>query len=467
MPKAEVSSDTKRRGERRRSKSLPPGPSGYLLFTLDKLQSQPVEYLGDLWQRYGDLVRLPIMPSFNVVLAVHPDHLEHVLSTHADRYGKANFFLDAMGAVQGAGLFTSEGEFWRSHRRLAQPAFQQKQLVNLHRVMLSCVQSLIQEWEEAPEGEIIDLAAEMTKLTLKIVSLTLFSVDISGESDRLRSALITGIHYVYSRMTAPLSAPLWIPTQQNRAFRRAKRTIDSIVLKIIRSRRESPTKHDDLLSMLLLAKDEKTGEGMSDRELLNEVITLINAGHETSATALAWTWQLLGTHPEAMARMQSEIDTVLQGDSPTFEKLPQLQYTRRVFDESLRLRPPGMGLAPRVAKEDDEIGGYFILKGTIFNLSTYYTLRHPGFWDDPETFDPDRFLPARVAERPKYAYIPWGAGPHVCIGKNFALMEAVTILSAIAQRFHVELVSQQPVEIDPRFTLRPKDGIKVILKKRR
>lgn len=463
MPKAEVSSKKARDVS---IKSLPPGPSGYLLFTMDRLQSQPLEYLGEMWHRYGDLVRLPVMPGLNIVLSTHPDHAEHILSTHADRYGKSDFFLNAMGAVQGVGLFTSEGEFWRSHRKLAQPAFHQAQLIKLHEVMLSCVQSLIREWEEKPEGEVIDIADEMTRLTLKIVSLTLFSVDISGESDQLRSALVTGIRYVYRRMTAPLSPPLWVPTHQNREFRQAKKTIDRIVLEIIRARREQPTEDVDLLSMLLAAKDEETGEGMSDRELLNEVITLINAGHETTATTLAWTWQLLGTHPKVMAQMQAEIDDVLQGGPPTFEKLPQLQYIRRVFDESLRLCPPGMSLAPRVAKEDDEIGGYRIPKGSILNIATYYTLRHPDFWQDPETFDPNRFLPERVAQRPKSVYMPWGAGPHICIGKNFAVMESMMILSAIAQRFQVKLVSQQPVEIDPRFTLRPKHGVKVTLNKR-
>ena len=258
-----------------------------------------------------------------------------------------------------------------------------------------------------------------------------------------------------------------MPTRQNREFRRAKQTIDRIVLEIIRSRREQPTEEVDLLSMLMSAKDEETGAGMSDRELLNEVITLINAGHETSATTLAWTWHLLGTHPEVMAQMQAEIDSVLQGDSPTFEKLPQLQYTRRIFDESLRLRPPGMNLAPRVAKVDDEIQGYRIPKGSILNIATYYTLRHPDFWQHPETFDPDRFLPEQVAQRPKSAYMPWGGGPHICIGKNFAVMESIMILSAIAQRFQVELVPDQSVEIDPRFTLRPKYGIQVRLSKRR
>ncbi len=446
-------------------RQLPPGPQRYLLFKLSKLQHQPIEYLGRMWHEYGDLVRLPIMPGFTFFLAAHPDHAEHMLSTHQERYGKPDVFLKPMGLMQGQGLFTSEGEVWLKQRRLMQPAFHQKQVVNLHTVMLSCVQSLLREWEEKPDGEVIDIAAEMTRLTLKIVSSALFSVDISGESDRLGQAFRAALEYVYYRINTPLALPVWIPTSENFKFRQAKQTLDSVVLEIIRSRRQNPIDQTDLLSMLLAAQDEATGEGMSDRQLQDEVITLINAGHETTATALAWTWYLLGTHPDVMASMQDEVQTVLNGSSPTFEKLPQLQYTRRVFDESLRLCPTGLG-QPRVALEDDEIQGYFIPKGSIFNIAHYFIFRHPEFWENPEKFDPDRFLPEQVNQRPKFAYLPFGAGQHICIGKSFALMESTLILAMIAQRFRVELVPNQPIEIDPRFTLRPKYGIKVTVRKR-
>ncbi len=445
----------------------PPGPSGYMLFRMSKLQAQPLEFLGDLWHEYGDLVRMPVMPGLTIFLSTHPDHAEHILVTHSERYAKPDFFLKPMGLVQGQGLFSSEGDFWKKQRRLMQPAFQQKQIMRLHGVVQDCVQDLLIEWEAKPEGEIFDIAPEMTRLTLKIVGKMLFSVDISDESGRLRQALRIGVEYVYSRLTSPLSPPLWLPTHTNRQFQRAKETIDEIVLEIIRDRRSRPNEEEDLLSMLIAAQDGETGEGMSDRQLLNEVITLINAGHETTATSLAWTWQLLGTHQDIMANLQDEVDDILTDSIATYEQLSKLTYTRRVFDESLRLCPPGMGLAPRAALEDDEIDGYFIPKGAILNIAFYYTLRHPDFWENPTRFDPDRFLPERVSKRPKYAYMPWGAGPHVCIGKSLAVMEAVMILSAIAQRFHIDLVSTQPVEIDPRFTLRPRGGIQVTLRKRK
>lgn len=450
----------------KRNRNLPPGPPGYLLFQMPKLQSQPIEFTGRMWREYGDLVRLPILPRFSLHLAMHPDSAEHILSTHQDRYQKPDFFLKPMGLVQGQGLFSSEGESWLKHRRLMQPAFHQKQLIELHGVMLSCVQDLVAEWLEKPDGVVIDIAAEMTRITLKIVSLALFSVDISDESDRLGRALRIALEYVYYRINSPLALPVWIPTSRNRNFERAKQTIDRVVLEIIRSRRQDSTARHDLLSMLLEAQDEETGESMSDRQLLDEVITLINAGHETTATTLAWTWHLLATHPDVMANLLNEVQIILNGDEPTLDKLPQLQYTRRVLDEALRLCPPGIGVVPRVALEDDEIQGYFIPKGSIFIIVSYLTARHPDFWDDPEQFDPDRFLPERVAQRPKFAYFPFGAGAHTCIGKNFALMESTMILAAIAQQFHIELASNQSIEIDPRFTLRPKYGIKVKLRQR-
>lgn len=409
--------------------NLPPGAKGYLLFQLSKLQHQPIEYFGSMWREYGDLVRLPIMPGITLNLAAHPDHAEHILSSHQERYRKPDLFLKSMSLVQGQGLFSSEGEVWLRQRRLMQPAFHHKQLIKLHNVIVDCVESLLREWSEKPDGEIIDIATEISRLTLKIVSSTLFSIDISGKTDKLGQSLRTALEYVYFQMNSPLALPAWIPTPRKLKFHQAKQTLDRLVLEIIQSRRQNPSEQNDLLSMLLTAQDEETGRGMSDRQLQDEVITLINAGHETTATALAWTWYLIGTHPDVMVKMQDEIHTILNGSNPSVENLPQLQYTRRVFDESSRLCPVGFGM-PRFALEDDEIQGYFIPKGTTFIIAQYFIFRHPEFWDNPEQFDPDRFLPEKVKQRPKFAFFPFGAGQHICIGKNLALMESTTILAA-------------------------------------
>jgi cytochrome P450 len=215
---------------------LPPGPRGYALLKLSEFQHQPIEYLGHLWREYGDLVRLPIMPGLTFCLAAHPDSAEHILSQQQHRYGKPDLFLKSMGLMQGQGLLSSEGVVWLRQRRLMQPAFRQQQIIQLQGTMLSCVESLLREWEAKPEGEVIDIAVEMTRLTLKIVSLTLFSVDISDESNQLGQATRTGLEYVYYRMMTPLALPAWVPTPGTLKFRQSKRILDRTVLEIIQSR---------------------------------------------------------------------------------------------------------------------------------------------------------------------------------------------------------------------------------------
>jgi cytochrome P450 len=444
---------------------LPPGPKAYLLPKAAAFQTQPIEAFGALWREYGDLVRLPIMPGYTIDLAVHPNAIEQVLARKDDRYPKPKLLLNAMGLLQGQGLFTSEGESWYRHRRLMQPAFQQNQMVNLQAKIQDQVRSLIQAWEFKPDGEVIDIAAEMTRLTLKIISSALFSVDLSDESNELGQAIRIGFEYVYFRMSTPIVLPPNFPTPRNRQFRQAKQTIDQSIQAMIQARRDGASSAEDLLSMLLAAQDAETGQGMSDQQVQDEAITLMNAGFETTATALSWFWYLLGTHPAVMAQIESEVESVLHGQLLSFAQLGQLPYTRRAFDESLRVHPPGLGMM-RTAIADDEVQGYWLPKGTQILLGTYFTQRHPAFWRNPDRFDPDHFLPEQVADRPKYAYVPFGAGPHVCIGKNLALMESMMIITAIVQRFQIELIPQQQITVDPRFTLRPRDGVKVKLRKR-
>ncbi|WGV23218.1 cytochrome P450 [Halotia branconii] len=447
------------------SHQLPPGPRGYLLLSLPKIQQDSLGYLSQMWQEYGNLVRLPVVPSYTFYLAAHPNYVEHMLSTHQERYSKPDLFNKSMSLMVGQSILTSEGDFWLKHRRLMQPAFHQKYLENLSSVMVSCTESLLEEWQQKLDNEVIDIVPEMMRLTLKIVGLALFNKDISVESSTLGQAFREAFNYVSYKINNVWTEPLWIPTSRNLRFRQAKQILDRAVLDIINSRRQNPLETHDLLSMLLTAQDEVTKEGMTDKQLQDEVITLVAAGHETVASALSWTWYLLGKHPDVAANMQDELQTILNGSSPTIEKLPQLAYTRRIFDESMRLYPPSWGL-PRVALEDDEIQGYFIPKGTIINIAQFIIHRHPEFWENPDQFDPDRFLPEKVNQRPKFTYFPFGAGQRICIGKSFALMEATIIMASIFQRFHIELVSHQSIEPDATFTLRPKYGIKVKVRKK-
>jgi len=256
--------------------------------------------------------------------------------------------------------------------------------------------------------------------------------------------------------------PERIPTPRNRRFLVARRKLDEAVYRLIAGRRRSGEDTGDLLSMLLAARDEETGEGMSDRQLRDEVVTILIAGYETTADALAWTWYLLGTHPEAGARLHAELAAVLAGRVPAVEDLPQLPYTRMVLQEAMRLYPPAWGLL-RQAREDDEIRGYRIPARARIVISQYVVHRHPGFWEEPEQFDPERFAPGRAASRPPFAYFPFGGGQRMCIGNNFAMMEAQLILATVAQRYRLDLVPGHPVEPEPLITLRPRHGVLVTL----
>jgi cytochrome P450 len=257
----------------------------------------------------------------------------------------------------------------------------------------------------------------------------------------------------------------WLPTPGNRRFRAAACELRGLVLDIIAQRRRENRDYGDLLSMLLAVRDEETGEGMNDEQLRDEVLTLILAGHETTATALSWTWYLLGQHPEVEAKLHAELDAVLDGRAPTMSDLANLNYTGMVIDEAMRFYPPVWAIG-RAAIDDDEIMGYRIPKGSNLLLSQYHAHRHPSFWENPERFEPERFAAERAGGRPRYAYFPFGGGPRMCIGNIFALTEAQLVLATVAPRYRLRLDASHRVEPNPLVTLRPRNGVKVLLERR-
>ncbi|MEL7241185.1 MAG: cytochrome P450 [Cyanobacteria bacterium J06573_2] len=445
-------------------KSLPTKP-GYLLFNSKEIQSNVLNFYLRVWKEYGDIVRLPILPNYSIYMLAYPSYAEHVLSTHQELYAKSDIINKPFNLMAGENIFTSEGDFWLKHRRLMQPAFHMKQLANLANIMVSCTESFLQEWEEKPDGEVIDIEQETLRLTLNIAGQTLFSKDISNENSVLGKAFRAAFDFLDYRINAAWKEPMWIPTPRNQRFIKAKQTVDNLVLDIINYRRKNPVDNSDLLSMLMSAQDEETGEVMSDKQLLSEAKTLLIAGHETVASSLTWTWYLLAKNPDIAEKLQLELQEVLNGSSPNLEKLSKLGYTRRIFDETLRLYPPVWGIL-RHLKQDDEIDGYSIPKGSLVTTPAFMIHRHPEFWENPDKFNPDNFLPEKANQRPKFAYFPFGAGKRICIGQNFALMEATIIIALISQRFKLELLPNQNIEIDPTFTLRPKNGIKVKVWKR-
>lgn len=422
---------------------------------------EPISFLMDGFRNYGDVFRYSTGPFVFHQLA-HPDHVKHVLQDHSKNYPRSKYY-DLMKLAVGNGLVTSDGPYWLRNRRLAQGAFHRQRVAALATPMIDLTRSMLERWQShAKTSQPIDVATEMMRLTLSIASKTLFNCDIGGEADAMGTAVTRVFEYLNYRINHLIAFPLVVPTPRNLRFRTALRTLDRVVYSIIETHRRNGVDTGDLLSVLMSARDEETGEGLSDQQLRDEVITFIGAGHETTAQALAWTFYLLSKHPEVDRRMRSEIANALAGRIPTINDLPHLPYTRMVIEESMRLYPPVWGVTRQVA-EEDEVGGYLLPRNSIVILCQFITHRHPAFWENPEGFDPERFTPERVALRPRYAYFPFLGGPHQCIGNDFAMMEAVLVVATIAQSFRLELIPGHVAGLDTIFTLRPKGGVWMML----
>ncbi len=442
-----------------------PGPKGTLLWgSLNERQKRPLElYLGGML-KYGDIARFRMGP-YTVQLISDSDLVKQILQDRAARYPKGRMY-EVLEPVLGKGLLTNEGESWRQQRKLAQPAFHRQRLIGFSQTMVRETQKMMEGWSEAARtGTSFDVAQEMMRLTLSIVGLTLFSRDVSGNSDEVGGAVSRTIHIANARLLSRF--PKWYdwPTPVRARFNRDKATLDRVVFEMIEARRKDPTDHGDLLSMFMATHDEETGATMTDQQLRDEIMTIFLAGHETTANTLAWTWALLSQHPDVARKLRAELTQVLQGRAPSFEDVPKLKYAERVIQESMRLYPPAWIIA-REASEDDELGGFEIPKGSFLVISPYVLHRNPKYWKNPEGFDPDRFDPEKnpdIATRAKYAYMPFSGGPRICIGNAFAMMEAVLILATVAQRFDLNLVPGAKIVPEPLITLRPQFGVPVTL----
>lgn len=392
-----------------------------------------------------------------IMFAAHPEVAKHLLLDHHRNYVKS-FDYDILKLVLGDGLISSDGEFWRKQRRLSNPAFHKKRIEGMFAAMLEEGQTMIARWEDYKKaGQGFDLSIEMTGVTVAIVAKTLFGSHVATSMETIGRSIGLLNGYISARVNNPLMAPVWFPTGRNRQFKRDKQTLDAIIYKIIADRRARPGESDDLLSMLMEARDEETGEGMTDLQLRDEILTLFLAGHETSATSLCWTLILLHQHPAEMARARAEVQAVLGVGTPTLEDLNKMPFLRRVIDEALRLYPPAW-IVGRKALADDTVHGFHVPKGHNIIVCTYLIHRHPVFWERADAFDPDRFLPERMGDRHKYAYFPFGGGPRMCIGNGFAVMEMTLLLALILQKFE-PVAGKQDWELDPMVTLRVRGAV--------
>jgi cytochrome P450 len=443
----------------------PPGPrENWLIGSARAIQRDPLGFNMSMFQRYGNVasIRFLIWPTYMIF---HPQDVKHVLQENHRNYSKDTYLTYFLKPLLGLGLFTNDGQSWLHQRRLMQPAFHRKQLLTFGTLMTSATESMLKDWQPAARrDQTLDVAVEMMRLTLRIVGQALFSIDLSDETDTVSLAFTALTALISDYIFNPVP-PLGFPTPRNRRIQQSIRTLDGVVQEIITEHRRMGTGKEDLLSMLLAARDEETGEGMNDRQVRDEVMTLLLAGHETTSNALSWAWYLLSQHPDAESRLYAELEQVLGGRIPTVEDLPNLAYTHMVLEETLRLYPPAVGFN-RKALADDEVGGYFVPANTLIWLSPYVTHRHPEFWENPEDFDPERFSPGRSAGRPHFAHFPFGGGPRQCIGNNFAMMEAQLILATIAQRYRLRLVPNHRVEPQVLLTMRPRGGLPMRLVER-
>jgi cytochrome P450 len=442
-----------------------PGPRSLNPFkSVLAFRRNPLQFLTELQKSYGNIVQFRLV-IWTTLFMSHPDYIKHVLQDNHRNYDKDVLIFQIVRPLVGNGLITVVGgDDWLRKRRLVQPAFHRQRIAALGTLMTDAIQVTLQHWETyARQRQVFDLAEEMINLTLQIASKSLFNVDVSSKYNSFRQAFSQTNAFLIDYFSMPFP-PLFVRTPRNRRFWSAIETMETLAYEIIRNRRQQQEDVGDLLSMLLNAVDEN-GQGMDDKQLRDEVMTLLLAGHETLASTLIWTWYLLTQHPEAQEHLHAELDQILAGRTPTMEDLPQLNYTRMVLEETMRLYPAVWQLMRRAIR-DDEIDGYHIPANSSILWSPYIAHRHPDFWEKPEQFYPEHFSLECSAKRPRHAYMPFSSGPRTCVGNTFAMTEMQLVLATIAQQYRVSLAPGHHVEVEPLLSLRPKNGVLVSIERR-
>jgi cytochrome P450 len=440
-----------------KSKHAPgPGRRG-IPRALREFPRRPIHFAQELLAQYGDIVQLWIGPE-RVFLITHPDYLHHVLQANNRNYVKGRVY-DAFRPIVGNGLFTSEGDFWRRQRRLANPSFHRDKIRAFVPMFAEQSRALLAGWESpSRSGEPVDMAKEMMRLTFGVVGRALFSADLEKDAAEVGAAFTVAIAESSRRADLMIPIPMWLPTASNRRYKQALSTLDNYVFGVIEQRRKSSDRPPDLLTSLVEAVDDETNESMTDQQLRDEVATFMLAGHETTAVALAWTLYLLAGHTEAQDKVRAECAQVVGDRPPTSDDLEHLTYTHKVLQESMRLYPP-LPFIARAATSPDVIGGCPVPVHSTLLLSQYLMHHHPGFWDQPDEFRPERFTPEAIHERPLLAYYPFGGGQRMCIGADFATFEALTFLCAAVQKYRLSQPSSEPAQFLEQLTLRPKGGL--------
>jgi cytochrome P450 len=447
------------------SDRIAPGPTGHwLLGSIREFKRDVLGLMMESARAHGDVVRFRLGPQV-IHLLNHPEHVHHVLLRNHQNFDKNTRSAAFIKGVTGESLLTANGEFWQRQRRLLQPAFHKQLIASFTTQMTESAARVLEEWRKrgADSGP-LDVASEMMRLTYTVVGRTLFSADVGPDADTINRAMHVILPHTFERLGHVFNWPEWVPTPANVRFHRALRAIDTTVFRIIGEHRRSMNAEDtnpgDLLTTMLGMRDEATGEGLGDEQLRNETITFLLAGHETTANALTWIFYLLSQNPGVEQRLREEADTVLGGRAPASEDLPRLVYTKWVVMEAMRLYPPIWIIERRVI-HDDAVSGFHLPAGSSIVIAPYALHRHPSFWENPEKFDPLRF-----EHPPPDAYIPFGAGPRFCIGKEFAMLEAQVITAMVIQSFTLRAVPGHRVEPWPGITLRARYGLLMTVRER-
>jgi cytochrome P450 len=437
----------------------PPGPRDWFFGVTLGLRSlrEPLTFLQEMAQRYGDIVHIRAGPVHSYLIN-DPHLIREVLVTKGKSFRKWERQKRVFRKIDGNGLINSEGDVWLRQRRLIQKAFHQSRFGRYAETMVELTRRRLDRWTA---GAAINLDQEMSQLSMEITGKTLFGVDLRDQSGWLgETAELLRETFIREFLTL-IPLPDWLPLPSKRRMRRAIRNLDTFITGIIRERRASGEDKGDLLSMLLLAVDDQgDGTGMTDRQARDEAVTLFNAGHDSTSAALAWTGYFIARYPGVQERLREEVAAVLGRRAATWEDLPRLTFAGSVVKESLRIYPPTPALINREAITEVEVGDYRLPPGSVVILSPYVTQRDPRWFPEPERFDPDRFGPSRVESMPDYAYIPFGVGPHVCVGNTFAMMEITLVVATLVQRFQVELTpGQENLMPELKVSLRPKGGV--------
>lgn len=422
--------------------------------SLRSLRREPLTFFLNLAQEYGDVsqFRAGFWPAY---LINHPDFVQYVLRDSNRTFSKETFAYTMTANVFGeSSLFITEGAFWRRIRRLVQPAFHRERIDQIGTIVTRRTQSTLDRLQRIiAAGKAFDIEEAMMIITVEIVAEALFGVDVSQRAKTIVEAVTT----------ANVTMRPGFPKLRDNKLKDAIGVLDEAMYSIIAERREHGEDTGDLISMLLFSHDAETDEPLTDSQIRDQILTMLIPAEETSSTALSWTWYLLGQHPDIQEKLRQELKSVLNGRVPTISDLPKLQYTRMVFEEAMRIYPP-IWIMSRKAIQDETIGGFHIPAGSFVALSPYAMHRHPDYWQNPDVFDPEHFSDAQIANRPQFAFYPFGGGPRGCIGESFARTESILILAMIAQQYHIELDPERPVEPDPAYTLRPANGVHVILR---